>query len=246
MKKNRFSRCFLLLFSFGITSVNSHAQIGNPGLIYQGAFNNAMFMNTQTAIRRSMQKQAASGYKAQSNTSLNNRFSYTPSATVRQKLTRSIAESMAGTNKPAIQSNINMLTRAALLRDFENLLRQYDFNSHNLADVFAAYIIVSWETASGNDASNSRKGIEAFRKEVHQTFSATPEMAQLSNEQKQTATETLSYLAILTIMINRELATKGNSRAITQVRDNMARMTLQVTGMDVSQYLLTPKGLVKK
>ena len=237
-------RCFWVL----LLPLGASAQIGNPGLVYQGAYNNVMFSSTQSAIQRSMQNSPASGNSGYNRRppAANGDFSYRPSSNVSNKLMRAIAGNMATRSRTSVQSNVDMLTNAALLREFGKLLHQYNYDSHNLADVFAAYVILSWEAATGNDASKSREGIDAFRKEVHGIFSRTPKLATLGNEQKQAATETLSYLAILTIIINRELHKKGNTTEVKDARDNMRQLALQVSGMDVTRYSLGKSGLVLK
>jgi hypothetical protein len=236
----------ILLLSF---HNNATAQIGNPYLIYRGAFNNAMFLNTKGAIERGMRNRDAKTSEhtvSKASPAKAADLNFTPSPAVHDRVVQSIAKLMANGDATKIASNTNILNKANLLGEFNGLLGKYGFNSHNLADVFSAYVILSWQSATGGDATKSPRGIESFRQTVQASFIANESVSTFSNAQKQEVSETIAYMAVLVTLANQEVVKRGDPAAIANSHQKMGELTLKATGIDVAKYNLTQQGLVLK
>ncbi|HEY0244975.1 MAG TPA: DUF6683 family protein, partial [Mucilaginibacter sp.] len=239
----------IFMLSFLLTMPNKTiAQVGNYGLIYQSSYNNAMFLTTKGAIERNM-RHRSSEMKSSSNASsksLSADLNFSPSDQVHTKVLQSMAKIMSNGDEAKIKPNVNLLVNANLLNKFDQLLRQYNFNSYNIADVVCAFTILSWQTATGNDAAKTPAGIVIFRKNMLATLSNNDGIRNFNNAQKQELAETISYLAVLITLANQDPATRSNASALLQLRQNAREAALKITGMDVTKYTLTQTGFIPK
>ena len=239
----------MLVFAFLLGQPGAYAQIGSPYLVYQGAFNNAMFLTTKGAIERGIRSRDAKN--GNSNTAVNSApvkasLTFTSSAIVHNRVVQLMAKIMAEGDNAKIATDSSLLVNGNLLGEFNSLLHKYGFNSNNIGDVFAAYVILSWQAATGGDAAKSPKGIEIFRKAVQSSLASNENISQFSDGQKQQMAETIAYIATLVTLANQELVKKGDTKAIAGARQNMRQLTLSATGIDVFNYTLTQEGFVVK
>jgi hypothetical protein len=224
------------------------AQVGNYGLIYQGAYNNAMFLTTKNAIKRGIRSRSADT-KNSGNISATDKpaqLNFASSEQVHTKVLQGLASMMAGGDQAKVQPNINVLTNGNFLYKFDQLLKQYGFNSRNLGDVVCAFTILSWQAATGGDAARYPAGIGVFRKNMQASLVNNTGIRDFNDAQRQELGETMSYIAVLITLANQDPATKNNPQALAQLRQNARAAALKFTGMDVTQCTLSQNGFLAK
>lgn len=169
-------------------------------------------------------------------------LNFSSSPQVHAKVVQNFATTMSQGDASKSRAIADVLSKNNVLGGFDQLLRKYGFNSHNLGDVFTAYVVLTWEAATGGDATQYPNGIQAFRKNMQSTMAGNNNLLQLSDAQKQETAETLSYMAILANATNQELVKKGDTQTLNQVRENLRQTALQLTGVDISQLALSNAG----
>ncbi|WP_084240602.1 DUF6683 family protein [Pedobacter africanus] len=230
-------RTVLILVVIALIAGNKTlAQIGNPGLMYQGAFNNAMFLTTKGAIERGMKSRPSAVNTAKS--SLN--FVSTPE--VHNKVLELIASLAAKGDKDKIKSAAAIIEKANFLDEFDKVLKPYGFNSHNMPDVFTAFIVLSWQAVKGSDASKYPEGIQIFRKQIHSVMNGNATLSKFTNAQKQEMSETLAYMAMLFTYGNQNQIKSGNTAALAATRENIRQGVIKVSGIDLTKYTLSNEG----
>ncbi|NML22587.1 hypothetical protein HHL16_17020 [Pseudoflavitalea sp. G-6-1-2] len=225
------------------------AQIGNPGLMYQGAFDNAMFLTTKAAIEKSVAKNkpVAAEKKNPTTSATNNAtLNFTSSPEVHKKVLQLIAGIAAKGDKAKQEKHASVLENAALLTQFDKLLADFGYNSHNLSDVFAAYTIIAWQIATGNDAAQYTQGISLFRKQMAQTMSGNKAVTALSSDQKQEMGETLAYISMIFRIAVQNQANENNAAVLNNIRNSMQSLTLRATGLDLMKYTFNNEGFSLK
>jgi len=247
MRKRKYLTCAFATLCLAFALPNKIvAQIGNPHLIYQAAYNNSMFLVTKGAIERGIRSRSEKSENKAVTANISSTemadLSFTTSSQVHSEVVQSIAKIMAQGDNAKIKAGTDLLNRGNLLGEFDKLLRQYGFNSHDLADVFSAYVILSWQATTGNDAAKNPRGIEIFRKKMQALFGNNEEIRKFTNAQKQQTAETLSYIAVLVTLANQDLTRKGDAGAISQSHQNIRQATMKITGMDITKYTLSQTG----
>lgn len=222
-------------------------QIGNPGLMYQGAFNNAMFLTTKSAIERSMKTSAARDYrKNYPSADVVGGMNFVSSAKVQDKVLKLIATIAANGDKDKAIAAAHTIRNANFMGYFDNLLRPYGLNRHNVPDVFTAFIIFSWQAINGKDVRNYREGIELFRKQMHNAMDNNRNLQELTNDQKQEISGILSYMAVFFTYACQDQAKKGDTASLTATRRNIREAVIRVSGIDLTKYTVNNNGLVEK
>lgn len=224
---------------------NAVGQIGNPGIMYQGAFNNAMFLTTKSAIERGMKSgQASKPGSGIPSTHTASNLNFVSSAKVHDKVLALIATIAANGDKNKVRPAAETIREANFMARFESILRPYGFNRHNVPDVFAAFIILSWQAVSGKDTGNYREGIQLFRKQIHGAMGNNSQLSEFTNDQKQEISEILSYMAMFFTYACQEQAKKGDTASLAATRQNIRQAVIRVSGIDLAKYTFSNKGLV--
>lgn len=239
-----------VLFFIGLLiNNNAAAQIGNPGLMYQGAFNNAMFLTTKGAIERGMKNRSVATSK-NSGTDANisavnparSNLNFVSSTKVHDKVLNLIATLAAKGDQTKVRSTAETIDKANFLSVFDNTLKPYGFNSHNMPDVFTAFIVLSWQVVKGTDAAKYPTGIQIFRNQIHSTMNNNTTLQKFTNDQKQEMSETLAYMAMIFTYANQNQMKSGNTAALAATRENVRQGVIKVSGIDLTKYTLTNEG----
>ncbi len=233
---------------FGLFAGNkAWGQIGNPGLMYQGAFNNAMFLTTKSAIERGMKSGSGenSGKSRPSRTASSD-LNFVSSAKVHDQVLELIGTIAANGNKIKAKSAAETIRNANFMAQFESILRPFGFNRYNVPDVFTAFILLSWQATSGKEIGNYRQGIELLRKQIHSAMGSNSNLAKFSNDQKQEISEILSYMAIFFTYACQEQLKNGDTASLTATRQNIRQAVIRVSGIDLTKYTFNNNGLIEK
>ncbi|MBO9631468.1 MAG: hypothetical protein J7578_00015 [Chitinophagaceae bacterium] len=240
---------FPLLFLLSMINVGAFAQY----FPYEPAYNLAMFSVTRNVVERNINKvyglpgkgKPASGTTPVSKaaaTSLN----FTSSAEVHTKVLETIASIAAKGDRTMVRHHMEVLDKSNFLQKFDTLLRDYGFNSSNMADVFAAYIVLSWQAVTGKDAASFRSGIESFRQNIHGIMDNNEQLKKTTNAEKQQTAETLSYLAMIFSYATQDQNKANNQKALAQTREYIRTGVIRISGIDLLKYELDQSGLRPK
>jgi hypothetical protein len=232
---------------------NTEAQYNSytANLIYNQTLSNLQFSTMNRVLNRSFARERASRGIKSNNTAPSKiivspkkatvNLDFTPTMQTHDQVVTQFAKVLSKGNNAKIKPAKEGLEKADFLGMFNKSLSEYNLNSHNVADVYAAYIIFSWEAITGNDATKYKAGIEKFRDEIRAKMNNGAE-SNFNNTQKQLASESLAYLSVFNYLSVQELVKKGNAATLNQTRANIAKMTTNIAGIDVIHYTLNDSG----
>ena len=135
------------------------------------------------------------------------------------------------------------LARDDMLAKFDTLLRQYGYDSHNVADAFTAYLVLSWEVVNNGSIGQNRAGIDAVRHNMQRALARNPRFVAMPDAQKQEMAETFGYLAMIASATRSELQRKGDPASLARLQDGV-NGTARKMGVDLRGIKLTPQGFV--
>jgi len=164
---------------------------------------------------------------------------YHASADVSRKVQRNVLTSIAD---PAARESLQQaMQNNNILKQFDQLLHQYGYDIGNVADVMTAYYVITWEVVNDQDASRYKSGIQAFHDRLVASLSASPELTGMSDADKQTTAETLSYMAALAAAARNQLKQRGDTAGLGRVQQQVHAATLRM-GVDLKALRLTANG----
>ena len=132
-----------------------------------------------------------------------------------------------------------------MMREFDAILRRYGYDPHNLGDVLAAHLLISWEVANDGDSRASPEGQRAVRRQLIGPLAAVPELAAMSDAAKQAQAERTAYLTMVSAVSYQSLKRQGDRQALAALAAGMQR-SLQETGVDLQRLTLGEDGLVER
>jgi hypothetical protein len=146
--------------------------------------------------------------------------------------------------QPAIKPALEKAFVGNKLRNqFDQLLSAYGYSGTNLADAMTAYLVISWQIVHGQEF-NDRRGFDAVRKMVRENLLSSTELANSTNNSKQTATETFAYQAMVAMNAYKALLAKKDIQALDNFKSAVYQNVKQ-SGMDLKALKLTSNGFVK-
>jgi len=165
---------------------------------------------------------------------------FQPSADVSRSVLDRIARQFGGRQPDSYRQ---ALLREGLLAKFDALLQQYGYDSHNVADAFTAYLVLSWEVVNNGSIGQNRAGIDAVRRNMQQALARNPRFVALPDAQKQEMAETFGYLAMIASSTRSALQRKGDQMSLARLQEGV-NGTAQKMGVDLREVRLTPQGFV--
>ena len=136
------------------------------------------------------------------------------------------------------------LVREGMLAKFDALLTQYGYSSHDVADAFTAYLVLSWEVVNGGGSIGpNRAGIDAVRRNMRQALARNPRFVAMPDAQKQEMAETFGYLAMIAASTRNEFQRKGDQMSLARLQEGVNH-TAQKMGVDLRTIKLTSQGFV--
>src|SRR3546814_307461 len=113
---------------------------------------------------------------------------------VRQRLLDSLLRT---TSDPEDREQIEAsVADGAIWREFDRTLGFVGYSSSNLADATTAYYVIAWQVVSGEQAIDHLAGIRVVRDSVALALLRDPEVAAMSDADKQEAAVVMAYKAI--------------------------------------------------
>ncbi len=166
---------------------------------------------------------------------------FTPSAEVSARVREQVlAAALPGSPDPAaLRASVEA---GRPWQEFDRLLAAHGYDSRDLADVVAAFYLIAWEVATGGDATVQPAGIAAVRGQARQMLASAPNLAGLSEAERQATAETLAFHAMAMAARHQDLRTGGSGAAMVSYRQEVAAAVVQQHGIDIRRFALTPAG----
>ena len=165
---------------------------------------------------------------------------FQPSSAVSTAVLDRIARQFGGRQPDSYRQ---ALLREGMLAKFDALLQQYGYDSHNVADAFTAYLVLSWEVVNNGSATQNRAGIDAVRRHMQQALARDARFVAMPDAQKQEMAETFAYLAMIASSTRSALQRKGDPMGLAKLQDGV-NGTARKMGVDLRNVKLTSQGFV--
>lgn len=130
--------------------------------------------------------------------------------------------------------------------EFDQLLRQHGYDPRDLADVVAAFYLITWEVATGGDAVAQPAGIAAVRGQARQMLADNAAMSRLTEAERQATAETLAFHAMAIAARHEDLRNAGAGPQVIAYRAEVAEAVAQWQGIDLRRFALTPSGFQER
>lgn len=125
--------------------------------------------------------------------------------------------------------------------EFDRLLVQHGYDPRDLSDVVAAFYLIAWEVSTGGDATAQPAGIAAVRGQARDMLAAMPNVARMTDADRQATAETLAFHAMAMVARHQDLRLSGPA-ALAAYRNEVAQSVAQQQGIDLRRFALTPAG----
>ncbi|BDG74767.1 DUF6683 family protein [Roseomonas fluvialis] len=125
--------------------------------------------------------------------------------------------------------------------EFDRLLVQHGYDPRDLSDVVAAFYLIAWEVSTGGDATAQPAGIAAVRGQARQMLAGMPNVARMTDAERQATAETLAFHAMAVVARHQDLRAAGPA-ALAAYRNEVAQSVAQQQGIDLRRFSLTPAG----
>ncbi|MBR0681411.1 hypothetical protein GXW74_13020 [Roseomonas eburnea] len=168
---------------------------------------------------------------------------FTPTAAVTARVRQEVLAAALPTSpnpaglRAAVQSG-------APWQEFDRLLMQHGYDPRDLADVVGAFYLITWEVATGGDATTQPAGIAAVRGQVRQMLASAPNLARMSEAERQATAETLAFHAMAIAARHRDLHNAGAD--LVAYRAEVAQAVGQFQGIDLRRFTLTASGFQQR
>lgn len=163
----------------------------------------------------------------------------------RQLTEQNLRNFVARTPDPVGRSELEKFLsgQPTLIEDIRVGIRSYGYDSHNVADAYAMWMMMSWLAAEGRLEDPDREMAQNVAAQVRSSFAATPDFAKTTDAERQEYAEALLVQSIILAELLK--ATQGNPEQSSQL-SSMARKGAQESGLDLSKIALTRKGFVPR
>jgi hypothetical protein len=238
----RFSTTILLLF----LATCAHAQYDAGATVGMGqgmVLNNGIIgSNVMGDVILQQGRQGSSGSRGLGQVSAASvaALQFHASSQVSEAVLERIARQFGGRQPDAYRQ---ALVRDGVLDKFDALLRQHGYDSHNVADAFTAYLVLSWDVVNNSDEVQNRDGVDAVRRNMQRALAGNPRLAAMPDAQKQEMAETFGYLAMIATSTRNALQRKGDQMGLARLQDGV-NSTAQKMGVNLRTIKMTSQGFV--
>jgi hypothetical protein len=169
---------------------------------------------------------------------------YTPSLEVRKA---NMAKFIAGLKQMNAEAGAQMeqgLAQTDVIAVISEGIGKYGLDANNIADAYSVYLISGWMMANGRTDDPTAAQINGTRNMVVGLMTATPQIAKLSDADKQSFAEGL----LLQFFLNEATAQAvTNDPAATQkVRNDVKTGVQSVLNVNLDAFTMSANGLVRK
>jgi len=132
-----------------------------------------------------------------------------------------------------------VLTKEDLIGQFDHALAAFGYSSHDIADVLAAYLVMSWEVVTGNSASAAQLG--GANRQIRAWLARDQRLLGMTNDDKQTLAERMIYTASLSSASKNELLRRQDTARLDGLRSEV-RDSIRAFGLDLGNVGLSDRG----
>ncbi len=173
-------------------------------------------------------------------------FRYAPavSARVRDDIIQMLVDvgKRQGTLDAVGEKNLReALGKVDIVKSIGGALQAKGYPLHSVATASAYWLVINYEIVRGVQATDAQNA--AVLRQMQQRMAATPEMARMSDEQKQRAAEGMLWIGTLQYQ-NHQQAKQGTPGYDMQAVVADARQALADFGIDADRLNLSAEGLV--
>jgi hypothetical protein len=225
-----------LVAALSLPSAAVHAQMSAPDIPFMAFYDHASTMKVPETFFGTPEGSPA---PAAGPEALAFRWSPEVGADIRREL----AAMYGGSDAARVRDIALSLDRADIAGEFRRLISSYGYDPDNLAHVSAAYLILQWETYSGQTAGAAdAAGVAA---QMDATLRRAPGLSDMGDAEKQRVADTLAHQAILGVANRRLLEQKGDRQGLDTLRAAILR-DAQSIGWDFARLRLGPGGFVAR
>jgi hypothetical protein len=167
------------------------------------------------------------------------KFSYNPSAAVRQRIITQLAEDVRENDPDAAQKIEQNFISNDVIGRTNKIMVASGLNSNNLADAYAFYWANAWQAFSGRNENLSKTEIAAIRSQTTRILLATPQLVNATDAQKQGIAELMMIQAVFVSATIDNV--KSDPTQLANAKASIARGAKSF-GLDFDRMTLTPQG----
>jgi hypothetical protein len=132
-----------------------------------------------------------------------------------------------------------VLTKEDLIGQFDHALAAFGYSSHDIADVLAAYLVMSWEVVTGNATSTAQLG--GANRQIRAWLARDERLLGMSNDDKQALAERMIYAASVSSASKNELSRRQDAVRLASLRQEV-RDSVKSFGLDLGSVRLSDRG----
>lgn len=167
------------------------------------------------------------------------RFRYDP--LVNGQVRNEVAERFAAQYSVPQARMHDLFRRVDVSGAFRGMISRGGHDPDSLAHVMGAFPIAQWELVSGRPAS--RAEVEGVMRQMTGALRTSATLRDLSDADKQRIADSLAYQAVLSRLVRRILADRGDREGLSRLRAGIAG-GIRSLGWDFDQVTLTDQGVV--
>ncbi len=170
-------------------------------------------------------------------------MTFKPSMDVRKQNVTAFIDVMKKVNAEAGAQIEQAISQIDLIDEIGKGIAPYGLRTDSIVDGYTLYMINAWMAANGRTDDNTKEQAEGTKNMVMATFSASPELAKLSDEDKQKFAEGMILNAFLySGMLE---SAKANPQAMVTVKKEV-KDAAKLLSIDLDLFEMTANGLVRK
>ena len=196
--------------------------------------------SVRRALQQATSRSAPTQVDARAVEALSFRRDPVVSARVQQETIRAF-----GRNPQQVADVEKVIGSGEMLREFDRILRRYGYDPTNLGDVLAAHLLISWEVANDRDSRHSPAGQRAVRRQLIGPLAAVPEIAAMTDADKQAQAERTAYLTMVSALTYQSLKRNGDRQSLDALSASV-RQGLLGNGVDLQRLSLGDGGLIAR
>lgn len=170
-------------------------------------------------------------------------MTFKPAMDIRKQNVTAFVDVMKKVNADGGAQLEQAISQIDIIDEIGKGIAPYGLRTDSIVDAYAMYMINAWMAANGRTDDNTKEQADGTKNMVMATFSATPDLAKLSEEDKQKFAEGMILNAFLySGMLE---ATKTNPEALVNVKKEV-RDAAKLLSIDLDLFEMTANGLVRK
>lgn len=131
-----------------------------------------------------------------------------------------------------------------LQREFARLIQPYGFSDTSLADVMAAYLILSWQVIHDDPDLNEPGGYRVMRDSLRQAMLADPGVTSLGDIEKQVSADTMILTVMMAVSAYTYNRQTGDGSRMLALQEDVRGTVQTIGGLDLRRYRITHRGLI--